>query len=252
MAAECDFSRLPDYTEQSSYESRPEALTVKEMSPDEQPRERALRYGVASLSNSDLFALILRTGLPGCPVTVLCRDLMKMHSNLFLNLERAPREQLMLIDGIGEAKALQIEAVMEIVRRYNRETVGERIQIRCSKDIYDLMRHEIGNLPHEEIWAIYLNRANRVIARCRISSGSSTASVFDTKKVVRTALLAHAEGVIICHNHPSGNCRPSGPDDAITRKLKAACESLELTFLDHLILTSDSFFSYSDSTSIIR
>lgn len=244
------FRTMPDY----SVEENPEfsAVTVKEFDADDQPRERAKRYGISSLCNADLFALILRTGLPGYPVTALCRDLMKMNQNLFLNLERCSREQIMEIKGIGETKALQIEAVMEIVRRYSRERVGDRINITSPEVIYDVMKPEIANLPHEEIWALFVNRQNQIIGKMRISQGSSVASVFDLKKVIKNALMARAEGIVLCHNHPSGNLRPSPDDDRITRKLREACDTLELRLLDHVIVTTDGFYSYSSSSAIFH
>lgn len=227
-------------------------MIVKDLAPDEQPRERAKLYGISSLSNADLLAIILRTGMTGYPITRLCRDLMKSNDNLFINLERRSRNEIMEINGIGELKAMQVEAVMEIVRRYSRESIGNVVKIKSSQDIYNLMRPEIANLPHEEMWAIFLNRSNRVIGKMCVSKGSAVATVFDLKKIMRNALSERAEGIILCHNHPSGNLTPSASDDGVTRKLKDACMALDISFLDHLIITHEGYFSYSDSTSIIR
>lgn len=225
-------------------------MTVKEMDPDDQPREKAMKHGCKVLPTADLWALILRTGLPGKPITEMCRDLMRACDGRLFNLERMERRQLMAVKGIGATKALQIEAVMEIIRRYCSETVGERVKIRSSKDIYEVMRHEIGNLPHEEIWALFLNRANEVIGRERITQGSSVASVFDMRKILKEALLRNAEGLVLCHNHPSGNLTPSPQDDSITRKMKSGCEAMDLRFLDHLIVSADGFYSYCDQSRL--
>lgn len=225
-------------------------MTVKEMDPDDQPREKAMKHGCKVLPTADLWALILRTGLPGKPITEMCRDLMRACDGRLFNLERMERRQLMAVKGIGATKALQIEAVMEMICRYCNEAVGERVKIRSSKDIYDTMRHEIGNLPHEEIWALFLNRANEVIGRERITQGSSVASVFDMRKILKEALLRNAEGLVLCHNHPSGNLTPSPQDDSITRKMKSGCEAMDLRFLDHLIVTADGFYSYCDQSRL--
>lgn len=225
-------------------------MTVKEMDPDDQPREKAMKHGCKVLPTADLWALILRTGLPGKPITEMCRDLMRACDGRLFNLERMERRQLMTVKGIGTTKALQIEAVMEMIRRYCNEAVGERVKIRSSKDIYDTMRHEIGNLPHEEIWALFLNRANEVIGRERITQGSAVASVFDMRKILKEALLRNAEGLVLCHNHPSGNLTPSPQDDSITRKMKSGCEAMDLRFLDHLIVTADGFYSYCDQSRL--
>lgn len=248
---ESGFSEVPDFTMADTCGGQGvSVLTVKEMPADLQPRERARRFGIGALSNADLFAIILRTGTRGYPITDLCRDLMQMNQNLFLNLERLSREQIMEINGVGELKAMQIEAVMEIVRRYSRERVGDRIQITGPNTIFDIMRPEIGNLPHEEMWAIFMNHRNQIIGKMRVSEGSATATVFDAKKIIRRALATHAEGVALCHNHPSGALMPSGPDDIITRKFKEACKALDLNFLDHLIVTTDGYYSYRDRSSI--
>lgn len=245
------FDSLPDYTETDSYEIKEKVLTVKDMDSDSQPREKAMAYGIGSLTNAELFAIILRTGKVGLPITTLCSNLMQTHANQIHNLERGCREQFECIDGIGPAKALQIEAVMELIRRYNLEKIQDLKDIRSSLDIYEFINPHIGNLPHEEMWAIYLSRANKIIARQRISQGSAVGTVFDVKKIMRMALYAKAEGIVICHNHPSGNLRPSGPDDSITRKMKSACDAMDIRLLDHLIVTSVGYYSYSDSSSLL-
>lgn len=220
--------------------------TVKDMDPDDQPRERALKYGCKVLPTADLWAIILRTGLPGKPITEMCRDLMRSCDGKLFNLERMERERFMKVKGIGITKALQIDAVMELIRRYCKETVGSRIQITRSADIYDVMRHEIGNLSHEEIWALYLNRKNEIISRDMITRGSSIASVFDLKKILKEALLRDAEALVLCHNHPSGNLQPSKQDDHITAKMREGCGSMDIRFLDHVIITASGFYSYQD------
>lgn len=222
-------------------------LTVKEMDPDDQPRERALRHGCSVLSTPDLWALILRTGTQGKPVTELCRDIMRSAQGSLLSLERKHRAELMATKGVGTTKALQIEAVMELVRRYLTERVGQKVRISGPSDIFDVMRPLIGNLPHEEIWALFLNRQNVVVGELMITRGSAVASVFDLKKIIREALLREAEGLALAHNHPSGNLCPSMQDDEITRKLSTACRSMDLRFLDHLIVTAGGYYSYRDA-----
>lgn len=224
--------------------------TIKQMAKDERPRERAINHGIESLTTSELLAIILRTGQPGLPITDLCRQLMSDNDNSLLKLARRGRKELMLTKGIGTAKALQIEAMMEIMKRYGRElteTKQETLFIRSSASIHELMRYRLANLDHEEVWILLLNRRNQVIKEFRLTSGSSVASVFDTKMVIKRALLEGAEGLAICHNHPSGNLRPSTQDDQITRKLYAACQAMDLRMIDHVILSTEGFYSYADS-----
>ncbi len=213
---------------------------------DEAPRERAEKHGVGVLTNSELWALILRTGMPGLPITTLTSNLMKANQNSLQMLARRNREELTVLDGVGMVKAIQVEAVFELARRYFREEALEKPVIRSSEDIYRHMVSIIGNLPHEEIWAIYLQRNNKIICERKITTGSGTASLFDVKKTLRNALTERAEAMVLCHNHPSGNLIPSPQDRDITRKTREACRALDIMFLDHLIVTSHGYYSFAD------
>ncbi len=228
--------------------------TIKEMAKEERPRERAINHGIGSLTTAELLALILRTGQPGLPITDLCRQLMDDNDNSLLSLERRSRSELTLTKGIGDAKALQIEAMMEVMRRYQKEIIDKATrrldQIQTAKCIHDRMRYRISNLDHEEVWILLLNRRNEVIKEFRLTSGSSIASVFDTKMIIKRALLEDAQGLVMCHNHPSGTLRPSPQDDNITRKLIEACKTMDLRMLDHVIITVGGYYSYSEEGRI--
>lgn len=227
-----------------------QVLTIKEMSKDERPRERAMNHGIGSLTTAELLAIILRTGQPGLPITDLCRQLMGDNDNSLLRLARRSRNELMLTKGIGAAKALQVEAMMEIMRRYHLEltdsTTRQLHTIKTSTSVYERMRYRIANLDHEEVWIMLLNRRNQVIKEFQTTSGSSVASVFDTKMILKRALLEGAEGLVMCHNHPSGNLHPSPQDDNITRKLYSATQTMDIRMIDHVILSVDGFYSYAD------
>lgn len=224
--------------------------TIKEMAAEERPRERAINHGIGSLTTAELLAIILRTGQPGLPITDLCRQLMNDNGNSLLRLERRTRNELTLTKGIGDAKALQIEAMMEIMRRYHHETIDKATRrldlIKSAQSIYDRMRYRIANLDHEEVWILLLNRRNEVIKEFRLTSGSSVASVFDTKMIIKRALLEDAQSIAMCHNHPSGNLRPSPQDDNITHKLAEACRAMDLRLLDHVIITVTGYYSYCE------
>lgn len=241
-----DISETP-YGQQDS--SRP--LTVKELDPEDQPREKAEKYGCGVLSVPDLWALILRIGTPGTPITTLCREMMNMNGGKLHRLERRSRQELRGIKGIGLTKSIQIEAVMELMKRYAAEEPHHEKPITSSQQIFERMRHVIGNLSHEEVWLLLVNRRNIVIKQVCLSKGTSTASLFDVKEAIRIALLEQAEGVILAHNHPSGGTRPSEPDNRITRELKEACGFMHLRFLDHVIVTDSSYYSYHDSGHIL-
>lgn len=225
-------------------------LPIKEMCKEDTPRERAEKFGCGVLSMAELWAIILRTGTVGMPITQLCRNLMQSNDNRLTSLERRNRKELLEIKGLGKLKVIQIEAVMELIRRYNLESVGNKPTIKCSKDVYDIMRSVIGNIPHEEIWVLILNRRNQVVKRQLISKGGISASIFDAKLVLKEAILENASAIILCHNHPSGNLNPSKQDDVTTKQCNNACKTMDIQFLDHIIITADGYFSYNDNSRI--
>ncbi|MDE6271403.1 MAG: DNA repair protein RadC [Muribaculaceae bacterium] len=225
----------------------PAGRLLRDINPEERPREKAMKHGFGALTNSELLALILRTGTIQCSITDICRQLFDSVDNSFSRLMRKSHKELTLIPGIGDVKAQQILAIMELVRRFSEEQIKSRPNvIQCSKDIYEILKYEIGNKTQEEIWMLSLNRRNSVIGRHAITRGSATASVFDPKLILKKALLDEAEGIVLAHNHPSGNLRPSPQDDAITRTLKNAAATMNIRMLDHLIVTGIGYYSYAD------
>ena len=224
--------------------------TVKEMDEDQQPREKAEKYGVGVLSVPELWAILLRTGTPGYPVTELCRDLMRRNDGSLHKLERRSKQELCDLRGIGEMKAIQILAALELIKRYCQEDIPDDEPIRSSNQIFERLRHKIGNLDHEEIWMLVLNRQNKVTKEIKLTSGTTTATVFDTKTAMKMALLENAESVILSHNHPSGTLNPSSQDDKITRDFQEACKFMGVRFLDHVIVTFKGFYSYNDNSRL--
>lgn len=241
--------QAPEYAGKGVAQMAP-VRTVKEMDEDEQPREKAFCHGVGVLSIPELLAVILRTGIPGKPITEMMREMMRANDGRLHTLERRSRAEIMGIKGIGRTKAIQIEAVMELIRRYTAETASEDPVIRCSQDIFRVMQPRIGNLPHEEIWVLLLARNNRIIRMFRASQGGLTSSVFDIKVVMKEALVENAASLALCHNHPSGNLTPSRSDDGMTEKCATACRNLDIAMLDHLIVTAQGYFSYRDAGRI--
>lgn len=244
-----DFGLETHESEATEYGDAPR-LTIKQMESDERPRERAMKYGIGTLTTPELLAIVLRTGQPGLPITELCRQLMRDNGNSLLRLERRTHKELMLTDGIGDAKALQIEAMMELMRRHTAEATGignsKVYKISTSDHIHRRMRTRIANLDHEEVWAMLLNKRNEVITEFRVTSGGLTASLFDVRIILKRALLEGATSIVMCHNHPSGNLQPSIQDDHITHLLYNACRTLDLRLLDHLIISVGGYYSYSD------
>lgn len=224
--------------------------TVKEMDADQQPREKAEKYGCGVLSVPELWAIILRTGSQGYPITELCRDLMHSNDGSLHRLERRTRQEIMELKGIGFTKCIQIEAVLELIKRYCHEDIPQDEPIRQSSQVYERMKIKIGNLDHEEIWLLLLNRRNQITKEIQMTSGTTNASVFDLKMAIKHALLENSESMILCHNHPSNTLNPSPQDDKITHELKEACRYMSLKLLDHIIVTSKGFFSYRDQMKL--
>lgn len=234
----------PDSPDSSAKPSLPR---VKDMDREDTPREKAERLGCGALSIADLWAIVLRTGTVGNPITQMCRDLMRHNDGKLTVLERRTRQELLQMKGLGPLKVIQIEAVMELIRRYNAETPPQRPAVKQSSDIFAIIKPHIAHLPHEEVWAIILNRSNRVMKLFQASKGGWSASLFDIKVIIKEALLESASAIVLCHNHPSGNLTPSGPDDAITKKCAEACKIMDMILVDHLIVTPHGYYSYTDN-----
>lgn len=235
---------MTDYDDLSKFQSH---KTVKELDPDQQPREKAEKYGCGTLSVPELWAIILRTGVQGRNITDLCRDIMNMNDGSLHKLERRDRAEIRKIKGIGTTKSIQIEAVLELIKRYCTEEIPVDEAITSSQQIYERMRLKIGNIDHEEIWLLLLNRRNQVIREIQMSTGTSTASIMEVKTAIKHAILENAEAIILCHNHPSNSTLPSPQDDNLTRDLTRACEYMKIRMLDHIIVTANNHYSYRDS-----
>ncbi|MCK5169727.1 MAG: DNA repair protein RadC, partial [Bacteroidales bacterium] len=148
--------------------------------------------------------------------------------------------------GIGEAKAITIIAALELGRRRKTSEIIIKKKITQSKDIFELFQPIIGDLPHEEFWILLLNRSNRIIEKIKISQGGISGTVIDVKIILKHAVEKLASSIILCHNHPSGNKKPSSADDTITGKLKSGAELLDIQVLDHIIVADIEYFSYAD------
>ena len=166
--------------------------------------------------------------------------------NDFNELARQSVKQLCRHPGIGEAKAISVVAALELGRRRKEADAPARAIITCSRDIYNLVRPNLMDLPHEEFWVILLNRANAVMRKVAISQGGVAGTVADPKMIFKEALEQLASSIILVHNHPSGNRQPSAADLALTKKLRQAGEFLDLPVLDHLIYTDRDYYSFAD------
>ena len=222
------------------------SFTIKSWAEDDRPREKLLQKGRSSLSDAELLAILIGSGSRNETAVDLCKKMLSQSANNLNELGKLSVKQLMTFKGIGEAKALTIVAAMELGRRRRAEEALEKKKISSSASVFELMQPEIGELPHEEFWIIYLNNSNKVIEKFALSKGGITGTLVDVRLALKKALELGATALILTHNHPSGNLNPSSSDKQLTQKLKTAGESLDIKVLDHIIVTEKSYFSFAD------
>lgn len=216
----------------------------------EKPREKAVKNGIASLTDIELLAIIFSTGLKGKSVLDLSKEIIcDVNGRLDYLARLSAKDLTNRYLGVGPAKALSLSASIEFGRRCQRaidQNNSNDVAITSSASVYRLLKTELENLPQEEFWVLHLNNANKVIARDCISRGGISQTVVDIRLVMKKALENLASGLIFVHNHPSGNLRPSINDDSLTKRLKDAAKLFDIKVLDHLIIGPGGFFSYND------
>ena len=221
-------------------------LNIKSWAAEDRPREKLLLKGTSALSDAELIAILLGTGTASMSAVDVAKSMLQQAGNNLDDLARFTVKDLMKIKGIGEAKAIAIVSALELGRRRKDSGTSDRPKIAVSKDAYDLLRGDLMDIPHEEFWVLLLNRANRLIKKQKISLGGVHGTVADPKIIFKTALEELASGIIVAHNHPSGNLAPSQQDIDLTRKLKEAGKLLEIQLLDHLIVAEKQYYSFAD------
>jgi len=219
---------------------------IKELSPDDRPREKLLTQGVSHLSDSEIIAVILGSGNRQESAVGLARTILRHVQNDLIELGRLTPSDLRKFNGMGAAKTAGLLAALELGRRRRAFEARKKPRVTCSKEVYEHFVQSIGDLTHEEFWAMYLNRNNAILHMQRLSEGGFSATVVDPKRVFNSALEYKAASVIVAHNHPSGNLTPSTEDRRITKKLFIAGRHLDLPILDHLIITNQGYFSFAD------
>lgn len=221
-------------------------ISIKRWSPEDRPREKLLMKGTAALSDAELIAILIGTGSRKVSALDLSRRILESVEHQLPALARLTASDLTRIKGIGPAKAITIVAALELGRRRKQTDEGERPKVGSSREAYDLLSGDLMDLSHEEFWVLHLNRANRLIRKQRISEGGVSGTVADPKVIFKGALDHLASGIIVAHNHPSGNRTASQSDIDLTRKLKEAGKFLEIQLLDHLIVCGPRYLSFAD------
>ncbi|MFY0603635.1 MAG: DNA repair protein RadC [Flavobacteriaceae bacterium] len=221
-------------------------LTIKSWAVDDRPREKLIAKGKTVLSDVELIAILIGSGnRVESAVDVSKRILASVDNNLN-DLARLSIEGLIKFKGIGEAKAISIITALELGKRRQFEQENSKPKITGSNDVYNLMQPIIGELQHEEFWVLYVNNSNTIIAKQQISKGGLTSTLVDVRILFKKAIETMSVAIVICHNHPSGNLKPSKADVNLTERIIEAAKILEIKLLDHLIITQKSYFSFAD------
>ncbi len=230
-------SNEPDY--QKNY-------SLKTWAEDDKPREKLLNKGKSALSDAELIAILINSGNRKETAVDLSRRILKdQHDNL-IELSRMSVHDLMQYSGIGEAKAISIVAALELGKRRRQSEALELKQIKSSRDAFECLYAHVADQSYEQFWVLFLDRANQILQIKQISDGGVSGTVADPKKIFSLALECRASGIILCHNHPSGQLSPSPQDTSLTKKLSSAGDMLEIKVLDHLIIGKNAFYSFAD------
>lgn len=221
-------------------------LSIKDLSDDDKPREKLLLKGRNSLSDAELLAILIGSGSREESAIALCQRILNGTQNNLNQLAKLSVKELMTYKGIGEAKAISIVAALELGRRRKSSEGIEQRAIQSSEQAYEEFRAVLEDLPHEEFWVLLLNRANKVISKQLVGRGGISSTSADVRIILKLALDHLASGIILGHNHPSGNLKPSQADKLLTNKVKEAAQLIDIQVLDHLIIGNNAYLSFMD------
>ncbi|BCY19337.1 MAG: DNA repair protein RadC [Chloroflexi bacterium] len=218
---------------------------IQDFDENERPRERLAELGASALSNAELLAILLRTGLPGENAIQVGQRLLKQFGGI-VGIHRCGYEELCQQKGISTAKASQIKAALELGRRLPKEDAEDKPVIRSPKDAADLIQYEMVGLPQENLWVLLLDTRNRVLKIEKLYKGSLNSSTVRVGELFKSALTNNAASIIVAHNHPSGDPTPSPEDVALTRAAVQAGHLLDVEVLDHIVIGQNKFVSLKD------
>lgn len=222
------------------------SFSIKDWSLDDRPREKLLQKGRSALTDAELIAILIRSGSKNESAVALSKRILASTNNELHGLGKLTVQQLMGFKGIGEAKAVSIAGALELGRRRRTVEVKDTVKINSSNAVFEEMYPIIGELDHEEFWIMYLNNGNKLVHKMLLSKGGIHSTVVDIRLVLKKALEVGATGIILAHNHPSGILRPSEADTKTTKKLKSAAAGMDIKVLDHLIISENGYYSFSD------
>jgi len=220
--------------------------SIKEWSVNDRPREKFISKGKEALSDSELLAILIRSGTRDRSALAVSQEILQLSENNLSALAKMHLQDLMKVKGIGSTKAVTIMTALELGRRRRLSEAVNRVKISTSNDAYDLIAPLLEDLTTEQFWVIYLNNANKVLCKEQISAGGMTATIVDIRLILKRALELNSTALVLCHNHPSGTLEPSKADVDVTHKMKKAASYMDIQVLDHLIVSDIAYFSFAD------
>lgn len=222
-------------------------ISIKQWAEEDRPREKLMMKGSSALSDSELLAILIGSGNNDESAVELSKRILRMADNDLNKLGKFGVVDLTKnFKGIGPAKAITIVAALELGKRRKETEVTQPQKITSSHDAYEIFLPLLSDHNHEEMWALFLNRANKVVSKAQISRGGISGTVADIRLILREALSHYASAIIIGHNHPSGNCKPSTQDIQLTKKLKEAAQWMDILLHDHIIVGNNAYYSFAD------
>ena len=225
-------------------------LRIKQLAKEDRPREKMLLKGVASLSDAELIAILIGSGNQNETAVQLAQKILNSVSNNLNTLGKQSVKELIKHKGIGAAKAVTITAAMELGRRRGDTEPARRESIHSSHDAFKIFYPTLCDLPHEELWVALTNNAGKVIDKVKVSQGGVGETSGDMRIILKAAINTTCHGIILCHNHPSGNIQPSPQDDMLTSRLGKTAQLLDIKLLDHIIISDQYYYSYADEGRI--
>ena len=222
-------------------------LNINQWAEEDRPREKMERLGAEALSDAELLAILVGSGSPQEDAVSLMKRILNDCNNNLNTLGKMTLRQLCEYNGVGPAKAITILAACELGKRRQMEKPEERPDLGTATKIYNHMHPVLQDCDVEEFWLLLMNQNHRLIKKVRISHGGITEVSVDIRIIMREAVLANATIIAVCHNHPSGNLRPSTADNDLTNQLQRACQLMRIHFMDHVILTDGNYFSYRET-----
>ncbi|MBK8786142.1 MAG: DNA repair protein RadC [Chitinophagaceae bacterium] len=222
------------------------STSIKNWAIDDRPREKLLAKGAAALSNSELLAILINNGSKNKSAVELAKEILKLGHDNLNELGKLSLSDFKQVKGIGEAKSIIITAALELGRRRQASAALEKTVVRSSRDIAAYLQATLKDYSYEVFAVVFLNRANKINHFEIISKGGITGTVADPRIILKKALEEDATSIVLCHNHPSGNLKPSRADEEITKKIKEAAAYFDIKIIDHIIVSEDGFYSFAD------